>query len=203
MKSDHVYLSAVRDFAALVHRIPADSWDGPGLGEWDLRALVGHTARSLITVVTYFAAPADGVDVESAVDYYRAAAQIAAADPGAVVERGRAAGQDLGADPAAAIQLWAADAARTVAEHDGSPVAVIGGMGMRPSDYLATRTFELAVHSLDIATATGLPYELDPAVATTACELAVGIAAATGNAEVVLRSLTGRSPLPTPFSVTF
>ena len=40
-------------FAAQVDRIPADAWDGPGLGEWDLRALVGHASRSLVTVLTY------------------------------------------------------------------------------------------------------------------------------------------------------
>ena len=28
----------------LVHDIPGDRWDGPGLGEWDLRSLVGHTS---------------------------------------------------------------------------------------------------------------------------------------------------------------
>ena len=28
----------------LVHDIPGDRWDGPGLGEWDLRSLVRHTS---------------------------------------------------------------------------------------------------------------------------------------------------------------
>ena len=27
-----------------------DRWGRPGLGEWDVRALVGHTSRSLLTV---------------------------------------------------------------------------------------------------------------------------------------------------------
>ena len=30
-----------------------DRWDQPGLGEWDVRALVGHTSRSLLTLETY------------------------------------------------------------------------------------------------------------------------------------------------------
>jgi hypothetical protein len=34
--------------AALV----ADRWDRPGLGEWDVRALVGRTSRALLTVET-------------------------------------------------------------------------------------------------------------------------------------------------------
>jgi hypothetical protein len=38
------FASAARSFAVLVHDIPGDRWDGPGLGEWDLRSLVGHTS---------------------------------------------------------------------------------------------------------------------------------------------------------------
>src|SRR3954453_13442881 len=40
--------------AALV----GDRWQRPGLGEWDVRALVGHTSRSLLTVEMYLARPA-------------------------------------------------------------------------------------------------------------------------------------------------
>ena len=42
-------------------------WDAPGLGEWDVRSLVGHTSRSLLTVETYLGRPAEVVEVESAV----------------------------------------------------------------------------------------------------------------------------------------
>ena len=45
------FLSAAETFVLQVAAIPTDSLDGPGLGEWDLRALVGHTSRSLVTVV--------------------------------------------------------------------------------------------------------------------------------------------------------
>ena len=34
--------------AALV----SDRWDQPALGEWDVRALVGHTSRALVMVET-------------------------------------------------------------------------------------------------------------------------------------------------------
>lgn len=203
MEPDDLYLRAARDFASLVRRIPADAWDGPGLGEWDLRALVGHTSRSLTTVVTYFATPAEVVDVEDAVEYYRAAAQFAAADPGGVVTRGRRAGQELGADPAARVDALVEEAASTVAARGDTPVVVFGGLGMRPSDYLPTRVFELAVHSLDIVAATSLPFTLDADVALAASELAVRMAAATGKAEEVLHALTGRVRLPADFSVTF
>ena len=46
------FLAAAGTVADLVDAIPDTAWDGPGLGEWDLRALVGHTSRSLVTVVT-------------------------------------------------------------------------------------------------------------------------------------------------------
>jgi hypothetical protein len=83
-----------------------DRWDRPGLGEWDVRALVGHTSRSLLTVETYLAQPAPTVDVASAADYFRAT-RAAAAGP-AVAARGRDAAAALGTDPAAAVAEIAA-----------------------------------------------------------------------------------------------
>ncbi|HEY0644225.1 MAG TPA: hypothetical protein VGD39_12440, partial [Nocardioides sp.] len=47
-----------------------DRWAQPGLGEWDLRGLVGHTSRALLTVESYLDQPASRVDVESPVDYF-------------------------------------------------------------------------------------------------------------------------------------
>ena len=40
-------------------------WTEPGLGEWDVRSLVGHTSRALLTVETYLATPAEVVEVGS------------------------------------------------------------------------------------------------------------------------------------------
>jgi len=54
--------------AALV----SDRWDQPALGEWDVRALVGHTSRALATVETYLARPAPAAEIGSAPDYFRA-----------------------------------------------------------------------------------------------------------------------------------
>src|SRR5215469_176059 len=78
--------------AALV----GDRWDRPGLGEWDVRALVGHTSRALVTVESYLARPAPAADVGSSADYFRAT-HAAAAQP-AVAARGRDAGTALGSD---------------------------------------------------------------------------------------------------------
>ena len=57
------FIGAVDYFIATVARVPADEWDRPGLGEWSVRALVGHTSRALLTVETYLAAGAARVDV--------------------------------------------------------------------------------------------------------------------------------------------
>src|SRR3954465_4828072 len=78
-----------------------DRWDLPALGEWDVRALVGHTSRSFVTVEAYLAQPAAVVEVASAADYFRATRAIAAGP--AIAARGRDAGAALGEDPVAAV----------------------------------------------------------------------------------------------------
>ena len=62
------YLEAAGSFAELVASLP-DDLSGPGLGDWDLRALVGHTSRSLVTVSDYLRQPADSVQVKTAAAY--------------------------------------------------------------------------------------------------------------------------------------
>jgi hypothetical protein len=57
-----------------------DRWNRPGLGEWDVRGLVGHTSRSLLLVEACLARPAAAVDVPTAADYYLATRAVAA-DP--------------------------------------------------------------------------------------------------------------------------
>ena len=150
------FLAAATVVADTVDLIPSTAWDGPGLGVWDLRALVGHTSRSLITVVEYLGRPAAAEEVATPEAYYAKVAGFAAADPAAVVERGRAAGAALGDDPAAAFRARLADAAAALdgAGDDDLLTTLVGGM--RLAAYLPTRTFELAVHGTDIAAATGL-----------------------------------------------
>ena len=85
-----------------MHAHPGPALGRPGLGEWDVRALVGHTSRSLITVSTYLRTPAEREDVTSAADYYARVREYSAnAGAADIVERGRQAGRDLGDDPAA------------------------------------------------------------------------------------------------------
>ena len=194
--------SAARSFAGLVHRIPGDRWDGPGLGDWDLRSLVGHTSRSLITVSTYLETSAERDDVATPQAYYARIREVASdAGADAIVERGRQAGRDLGADPAGTIDELVQRVLGELASTDNPLIEVIGGLGIRLQTYLPTRTFELAVHGLDIARATGLSFTLPEDVLDEATVLAARIGVATGQGETVLLSLTGRKALPASFSV--
>lgn len=197
-----VFASAARSFADLVGRLPATGWDGPGLGEWDLRALVGHTSRSLITVSTYLQTTAAREDVTSAAEYYVKVTPAALGiDPAAVAERGRQAGRDLGEDPAATVAGLAAKALADVDAADDPLIEVIGGLGIRLSNYLPTRTFELAVHGLDIARAAQIDYAPPSDVLADAVRLAGDVAVVSGRGVEVLLALTGRAGLPPAFSI--
>jgi uncharacterized protein (TIGR03083 family) len=181
--------------AALV----GDRWDRPGLGEWDVRALVGHTSRSLVTVETYLARPAPAAEMASAADYFRAT-RAAAAGP-AVAARGRDAGTALGADPAAAVAEIAERVLALVDSQDGSELVTTIAGGMRLGDYLPTRTFELVVHTADLATALGVPPDVPATSAAQALHIITGLAVADGLAGPLLLAATGRPGLPDGFSV--
>ncbi|CAN5664613.1 maleylpyruvate isomerase N-terminal domain-containing protein [soil metagenome] len=194
------YLRAARTFSALVDAVPLTSYDGPGLGAWDLRALVGHASRSLITVLDHLDLPADVAMVASAVDYY-ATGVVAATHHDAVVDRGRAAGAALGDDPAAAIGALVAAVGEKLPGFDDAYVLTTIAGPMQLVDYLPTRTFELVVHGLDVARATSLDAGYDEEVLAAATDLAARIAVRTGRGPNVLLALTGRDGLPPGFSV--
>jgi uncharacterized protein (TIGR03083 family) len=193
------FAEAARTFTDLVRRIPGDSWDGPGLGEWDLRSLVGHTSRSLVTVEAYLGQPADTADVPSPAAYYVA---IAGTDHAAVAVRGREAGEALGENPAEFVQALAQ---RVLAQVDtaGDPLILTAAGGMRLESYLSTRTFELVVHSLDIANALpGIePPEFSDQLLSEVATVAATAAVLLGRGVELLRAITGRATLSPGFSM--
>lgn len=174
-------------------------WTELGLGEWDVRDLVGHTSRSLLTVETYLSLPAATVEVESTVAYYRATRDIASSTD--VAQRGRDAGAALGADPAAAVAEIATRVPPLLGSTDGSELVTTIAGGMRLADYLPTRTFELVVHTLDLAAALGVSVKPPPVAAAEALRLVVGLAVDEGRAGPLLLAATGRAGLPAGFSV--
>ncbi len=176
-----------------------DRWEQPGLGEWDVRALVGHASRSFITIETYLAQPPDSIDIESAALYYRAIRPILAG-PG-VADRGRAAGEALGDDPVTAVHEIADRVTALVERSTGEELLTSIAGGMRLRDYLPTRTFELVIHTCDLAVALGLPVSPPMIAARDTMQLSLEVALDRGQAGDVLLALTGRRPLPPDFSV--
>jgi len=197
-ESRRAFADAAAGFVRTVALV-GDRWQEPGLGEWDVRALVGHTSRSLLTVEEYLARPAATVEVPSAPAYY-AATSAMAAGPG-VAARGVAAGQALGDDPATAVAGLAARVVPLVERSDGTGLLTTLAGGMRLDDYLPTRTFELAVHTCDLATALGLPLEVPATAATQALRLVSELAVSSGQAGPLLLAATGRPVLPPGYSV--
>jgi hypothetical protein len=194
-----------RAFAAtadwFVHTVGlvGDRWDQPGLGEWDVRALVGHTSRSFLTVETYLDRPAVVAEVSSAADYFHATRAVAAGS--AVAARGRDAGNALGSDPATAVAEIAARVLGLLDTRDGTELVTTIVGGMRLSDYLPTRTFELVVHTADLATALGEPLDVPATAAAQALQVVTDLALLDGLAGALLLAVTGRPAGPAGFTV--
>ncbi|MGC3992687.1 MAG: maleylpyruvate isomerase N-terminal domain-containing protein [Propionicimonas sp.] len=176
-----------------------DRWEEPGLGEWDVRALAGHTSRSFLTVESYLAVPAAAVEVESARDYYLAISGMSAGAD--IAQRGRDAGRALGDDPVAAVAELARRVLALLADRDGEelPTTIAGGMRLR--DFVLTRVLELTVHTSDLAVALGIPVEPPGLPARLTLTLIADLAVAGGRAGDLLLASTGRRALPDGFTV--
>ena len=188
------YLAGAEHYLALVAQVGPQQWEEPGLGDWSVRSLVGHTSRSLTTVADYLAEPEpDVVDIDSVAGYY-ARIQGLASSP-EVTARGVAAGVDLGDDPLRAATERRDRAIAAITGVEDRRVATPWG-AILLSHYLPTRTFELAVHGLDIARAIGSSSTLPRGVLASALATAVEAAELTGQGEQALRILTGRAQGP-------
>ena len=183
---------AAQAFVDLVGQVRGD-WERPGVGRWDLRALVGHTARALVTVTTYLDRPAATEVLGSASAYLGA---VGATDAEAVYARGVAAGADLGDDPYGWVTAVADRAVARVRRADPDALVETIGGGMRVAAYLPTRTFELVVHGLDLAAALGLDPDVPPAALQEAAGLATQVALDLGRGTDLLLTLTGRADWP-------
>jgi uncharacterized protein (TIGR03083 family) len=193
------FAEAVRTFAALVRRIPVDRWNGPGLGEWDLRALIGHTSRSLVTVETYLDQPVETEEVPTAAAYYVA---IAGIDHAAVVGRGVEAGRALGENPAEFVDALSERVLIKV-NSAGNPLMHTAAGGMHLESYLSTRNFELVVHSLDIAAAVPNiePPEFSDQLLSEVARVGATAAVLQGRGVELMLALTGRGSLSPGFSI--
>ncbi|MET0419753.1 MAG: maleylpyruvate isomerase N-terminal domain-containing protein [Actinoplanes sp.] len=218
------FRTAAVSFVDLVSRLPADRWDEPGLGDWTLRELVGHTASSALRQIpTVLTAPAEVPAVRSAAptdapaerpaapsitspEGYFAYARKVPADLYATAQQAstrdaRETARILGDDPATTVGELAARATQALAAATDDDVVATPAGAMRVRDWIPTRTFELVVHGLDVAAAAGVTAGFtDEAVAESA-QLAARLAVAVGDGPAVLQALTGRAQLPESFSV--
>jgi uncharacterized protein (TIGR03083 family) len=197
-----VFLGAAAFFVDLVARVPGDRWDAPGLGVWSVRELTGHAGRALSTITEYLAAPPAPSDaIPDAVAYYESFATAGPELAAAVAERGREAGAALGENPAAAI---AGQVRTAVAALDANPddrLVTTRGGGMRLGAYLPTRTFELVVHGLDLATAAGVDAVPPEDALRAALHLAADLAVGRGLGGELCLAVTGRREWPRGLSV--
>lgn len=197
---EHVdlYRRAGEHVMSLITGVSADQWDAPALGPWTVRTLVGHIGRAFTTVTEYLAKPAAHHDVHTTADYYLVALQLT--DASSIHARAEQAARALGENPPAAIRTFR-DAALEALMDGGDPLISTAAGGMRLSDYLPTRIFELVVHSVDLARATGQPDTLPDDICRSALEVAIEVAIRRGDGQSVLLALTGRTPLSSGFSV--
>jgi uncharacterized protein (TIGR03083 family) len=201
MATAEKFSKAADAFVEVVRGIKPDTWETHGLGVWSVRSLVGHTARALITVCDYLELdPAQQIDMETAGDYY-GQIYLVYTNPEAIAQRGVQAGIALGDDPVASIEKLKQRALDLISTADATRLVSLGGMGIPLDEYLKTRVFELVVHSIDIARATGQEAHFAPDLIEESASLAAGIAARKGDGEQVLMALTGREQLPEGFSV--
>lgn len=197
-ESQRAFTDATHWFVHTSARVGA-RWDRPGLGEWDVRSLVGHTSRALLTLEMYLARPAQTAMLRSAADYFRAASALATGPE--VAARGRDAGIALGVDPQSSLAAIAARVVPLIQAKDGTELLTTLAGGMRLQDYLPTRTFELTVHTADLARALGFPLDLPGTAAAEALRIVSELAIREGHAGAFLLAATGRTGLPAGFTV--
>lgn len=194
------YELATNLFAETVGQVVSPQWEQQALGEWNVRDLIGHTNRALLTVETYLDNPADTRDLEQPVSYFLQA-MASLGDPAAVAARGRAAGQALGPEPLVTIRETAARVLARLRQTPDETLLTTPVGGMRLIDYLPSRVFELTIHTLDLAAALSLPITTSPAAARVTFSLVTELAIAKGDTAPLLLSAVGRGPLPSGFSV--
>ena len=191
-ESRALFIETARQVLGLMDH--ATDWTGPGLGEWDLGALAAHTARALQTPLHYLDQPATGpAELDGPAAYF--VAYLNARDDRlteAIARRATDASAGC-ADPAGMFR----DAVMTL-EHaltglDPETVVTTPFGAMTLADYLPTRLFEVVVHGLDVAAATGRSWSPPGAALRSAFRILADVAVARGEAVDLIRILTGRS----------
>ena len=165
------------------------------MGVWSVRELIGHTCRALLAV-KHGAGSEPGIPARLArpADYFCEALKDSSIHD-AIAEGAADAAAALGEDVSTAV-AGIVDGVSCFVDSlpDDHPVGTPWGE-MRFADYLPTRTFELVVHTLDLAKALGWASRVPEPALSVALGLLTEAAARTGRAEELLMALAGRAPL--------
>jgi uncharacterized protein (TIGR03083 family) len=201
MTSTIDFETAAHSFLDLVAQVQPSKWDEPALGVWDVRSLVGHTARAISTVETYLLGdPGPEVTTPTAEAYY-AEAFTKYTDNDAIAARGVEAGKALDENSGALFEATLGRALALIVANGPDRIVAIGPIGIPLGEYLRTRVFELVVHTMDIAKAVNVRHEIPTEVVANVADLAARVAVRKGRGEDLLFALTGRKPLPPRFSI--
>jgi uncharacterized protein (TIGR03083 family) len=201
MTSAEDFETAAHSFLDLVAEVKVSQWNEPALGVWDVRSLVGHTARAISTVETYLLAePAPEVTAANAEEYYvRAFTEYT--DNDAIAARGVEAGKALNEDSGAEFEATLARALVLIKDNGPDRIVAVGPIGIPLGEYLRTRVFELVVHGMDIARAANIDHGIPGNVVANVADLAARVAVRKGDGEAILFALTGRRPLRPRYSI--
>lgn len=183
------FVASARWLAELVTRIQPDDWARPGLGVWDVRSLLGHATRALVTVEEYLGRPARAVDTPSAVAYLVLGGK---ADPAAIAARGATAGGELGPDPLASVTALVDRVSQLVTRTPPGALLQTSAGGMTLEAYLPTRTVELVVHGCDLAHALGAEPDPPTEAAASVARLLTDAYLTTDRAATLCLALAGR-----------
>lgn len=191
---DHLGESYIR----LASDLTPEQVELAGLGEWNVRELLGHGIRAFSTAGTYLdASPTVDFTVYSAGEYYHRALSGGPSLHADVAARGHAAGDALRENLVGVVKSTVESACARVglASDDDVVNTPMGQLSLLV--YLATRIVEGGVHMLDLQRAVGIDAHLDPTVA----EIVVLTLVDAGDIEQVILAITGRIALPIGFNI--
>jgi hypothetical protein len=178
------FIAASRFFADCVAAVPVERYHAPWSEEWRVLDLIGHGNRAHVLAVEYYERPVP----RAGPDYIL---------PENIAERGRQAVRELGDDPVAGVRAASQRASAVVAAAPDD--AIVGTpFGEQTLDaYLPSRTAELVLHGIDLATDVGVPPEALLECGVFLVERGVR----SGHGLEVVRALSGRGSLRSDFNV--
>jgi uncharacterized protein (TIGR03083 family) len=201
MTSATDFETAAHCFLDLVAEVKVSQWSEPALGVWDVRSLVGHTSRAITMVEQYLLAdPAPAITAPDAESYY-VTVFTEYTDNDAIAARGVDAGKALNEESGAQFEAVLNRALALIEQNGPDRIVAIGPIGIPLGEYLRTRVFELVVHGMDIARATGQPHGIPADIVANVAALGARVAVRKGDGEDLLFALTGRRPLRQRYSI--